>query len=96
MVVAERLSIAEVFDRHASFIIDTDAYQTNPMLHEVADRIFAKAGLMSSDVTRDGVIVYRDHAVISTFEKTADGERIMRDGALVRRTVSVTFDEADT
>lgn len=87
----ERASLAEIFDKHASLTIDALAYQTNPMLRECADRVMAAAGLTAKDVAREGVTIYRHHAVITAWENTSDGSPIFRDEARVRRIVTVDF-----
>lgn len=83
------VSLAELFDRHASLVIDADTYQTNPQLREVADRIMGHAGLTAQDVAKDGLTVYRTYAVLTVWDNTPDGKPIIRGGSRVKRIVTV-------
>jgi hypothetical protein len=69
--------LSNLFDRHAKLVIDDWTYQHNPILKDVADRLFALAGLTANDVKKAGVEVYRTYAVITAFDRTEDGKRII-------------------
>lgn len=90
----ERASLVDLFDQHATLHIDDWAYQQNPILQEAADRLAALAGLTAADVTKAGITMYRTHAAIEVFERTADGTRIIHNGVPQSRTVIVEYDGA--
>lgn len=83
------LSLREAFDHHASLVIDSWTYQTNPALREVADEVFATAGITSHDVSKAGVTIYHDRATFDVFERTEDGKHVVRDGVCVTRPMSI-------
>jgi hypothetical protein len=70
-------TLSDLFDRHAKLVIDHWTYQANPILKDAADQLFALAGLTAKDVKKAGVEVYRTYAVITAFDRTEDGQRII-------------------
>lgn len=70
-------NLTDLFDQHAKLVIDDWTYNHNPILKDVADRLFALAGVTAKDVKKAGVEIYRTYAVITAFDVTEDGKRII-------------------
>ena len=92
MAVLARPTFRELFDRHASFTIDSLTYRTNPTLRDLADRIIDRRGFTSGDIPNTGVTVYRTHATFDVWENTTDGKPMFKGDRRARRTVVVDFD----
>lgn len=81
----------DLFDYHASFLIDQSVYQTNPELRQVADIILGWMNVAPGDVTGKGMTVYRTRAVVEIWLKTQAGERYQVGGEWARRTIGIDF-----
>lgn len=82
-------TLAELFDRHASLVIDYGAYQTNPELKALAKRICEIGGIEVSLVMKSGLRIYRTYALVDVRETTSDGKTFLRGDEIAWRTVSV-------
>jgi hypothetical protein len=88
-MTAVTANLSDLFDQHAKLVIDDWTYHSNPILKDAADRIFALVGLKATDIQKSGVEVFRRHAIIHAFDRTADGEKIVQDGKHAVRTIVV-------